>query len=156
MNTQKGFTLIELMIVVAVIGILAAIALPQYQTYVAKSQVNRVMYEVGALRPAIEICLSEGSTEANCPFGWTHSNLLGAEFNLQGPNLVVNFGRVGVSNPFTYVTATFGGNAASVLHGKQLRWSRYGHIDGWFCTISPNLPHKYAPSNCTYRVVVTD
>ena len=156
MKTQKGFTLIELMIVIAVIGVLAAIALPQYQTYVAKSQVTRVMYEVGALRPAIEMCLSEGSTEANCPFGWTHSNLLGADFNLQGPNLVVNFGRVGSSNPFIYVTATFGGNAASVLHGTQLRWSRRNHNDDWYCTVSLNLAPKYIPPNCGYRVVVAD
>ena len=57
MNTaQKGFTLIELMIVVAIIGILAAIAIPQYQNYISKSQVSRVMSEVGSMRTAAETC----------------------------------------------------------------------------------------------------
>ena len=53
-NTQQGFTLIELMIVVAIIAILAAIAIPQYQNYVARSQMSRAMGEVGALKTAVE------------------------------------------------------------------------------------------------------
>ena len=53
-KTQQGFTLIELMIVVAIIGILAAIAIPQYQNYIARTQFTRVMSDAGIAKTTIE------------------------------------------------------------------------------------------------------
>lgn len=63
-NMQQGFTLIELMIVVAIIGILAAIAIPQYQNYVIKSQVTRAIAEASDLKTAVETCIDNGQTTA--------------------------------------------------------------------------------------------
>lgn len=57
---QKGFTLIELMIVVAIIGILAAIAVPAYQDYTIKSRVSEGAALVGAVRTAVDITFADG------------------------------------------------------------------------------------------------
>jgi type IV pilus assembly protein PilA len=57
---QQGFTLIELMIVVAIIGILAAIAVPAYQDYTIRSRVSEAASLAGAVRTAIDVAYSEG------------------------------------------------------------------------------------------------
>jgi len=55
-NTQQGFTLIELMIVVAIIGILASIALPAYETYAKKSKFTEVILAISPIKTAVELC----------------------------------------------------------------------------------------------------
>lgn len=66
-QAQKGFTLIELMIVVAIIGILAAVALPAYQDYTVKAKVANAISSVGSLKTAVALCAQEaGGVLTNC------------------------------------------------------------------------------------------
>jgi len=63
-SKQSGFTLIELMIVIAIIGILAAIAVPQYQTYTNKAKFSEVVSAVGPFKSGAELCVTDNGLTA--------------------------------------------------------------------------------------------
>jgi type IV pilus assembly protein PilA len=65
-KVQQGFTLIELMIVIAIIGILAAIAIPQYQDYTARAQLSEAITLAGGLKTPIAEAYSQNAVAASC------------------------------------------------------------------------------------------
>ena len=155
-SMQKGFTLIELMIVVAIIGILAAIALPQYQTYVAKSQVSRVMEETASLKTSVETCILDGkltvgaADATKCEPVATPSTLMGVaaagttDFGTAGTGTGVP--KVAMANTgIASINAKFDNGASTALTGKTLIWSRTAE-GAWVCTT--NVDAKYQPRGC--------
>ena len=65
-QAQKGFTLIELMIVIAIIGILAAIAVPQYAQYTRRAAFSEIKMAAAPIKSAIDLCVQETGAATNC------------------------------------------------------------------------------------------
>lgn len=87
MNTQKGFTLIELMIVIAIIGILAAIAIPAYQDYIAKAQASEAVSLMDGLKTDATTNLQNGNCGTKSGDTFVALTAAGKYTNVAGTNL---------------------------------------------------------------------
>jgi type IV pilus assembly protein PilA len=163
-KTQQGFTLIELMIVVAIIGILAAVALPAYQDYTARAQASEGMTLLGGLKVPLSEAISNNVLATACsttpsspgdpaavpPVPPVSAGALAAENNLVlGGKYVSGIAASIVSGTKCALTATFNSTGVSdKLSGKKLRFTYTPDNGLWEC--SANIAAaSVRPKTCT-------
>lgn len=144
LQSKNGFTLIELMIVVAIIGILFALSIPLYQGYVSKTQVARIVGELGNYRSAFESALNHNSLIDNHSLGYRPSELTTGDMVTQ----------IATLNPdgSGHIEVTMGGTIQAGLSGIIVRYERSAS-GSWTCVIEPSgaagWKASYAPKHCT-------
>ena len=147
MNAQKGFTLIELMIVVAIIGILAAIAIPAYQNYIARSQVTDAISLASGLKtPIVEVT----SQTAVCPDNTAAGTAAGLAVDTTISSKYVEKVTTAGTSPACTITAKFkkdGVNAGLSEKSITLTAIDNGGSTDWKCTTT-DIDQKFLPSSC--------
>jgi type IV pilus assembly protein PilA len=152
MNQQKtqGFTLIELMIVVAIIGILAAIAIPAYENYIAKAQFTEALSLASGQKTNVIDYYSEND---ECPNNTQGQGGIPQPDSITGKYVtsVVVGGTPGtLPDTGCTITANFGTtNVNSKLSGKSVTLTLQDNVGSFDWTCTTNASQSVAPSSCT-------
>jgi type IV pilus assembly protein PilA len=138
---QKGFTLIELMIVVAIIGILAAIAIPAYQDYIGRAQASEGLTATAGIRTEIGVVYSEDGA-----FPAAGSSAIAQALVLEGNYFDAAGVVLGEGNGVITITFDDGVHNGDDLVLTPSENAANTQITGWVCS---GLDVKYLPSSCT-------
>ncbi|WP_455223076.1 pilin [Kaarinaea lacus] len=141
MNTnQQGFTLIELMIVVAILGFLATIALPAYQSYTARTKISEVMLVADSAKSNIsDFYMSAGRMPASTTQANINTNIAQSQYIA-----AIAFSTTAASATITYTLQNLSAAGNIALVGT----ANANGIE-WRCdTPSTTVENKYLPNNC--------
>ena len=148
MNAQKGFTLIELMIVIAIIGILAAIALPAYQDYTARAQASEGFTATSGLQSDIGVYVADtGALPATATLSTTAKPIVDSAKLLDGKYFAPGGVTVGDKGVIS-VTFDAGSNSGKAMTLTPTNNS--GQISGWKCepAATKGIDASRLPSSC--------
>ena len=147
MKKQQGFTLIELMIVVAVIGVLSAIAIPQYQKYVAKAEAASALATITGVKTNVEAYVVEtGAFPDDSTAGQTAQDL-GAPADDDLPLGAISFVKTTGHLDFTFKSV----GVNKLLQGTILSLVRNETSGAWTCA-STTIDKSLLPKNCSGKV----
>ena len=150
-HLQKGFTLIELMIVVAIIGILAAVALPAYQDYTVRAKMSEVILAMSACRTSITEVYQTGGTPPNAN-SWGCETGVGSKYVVDLRTNANGIVTATVQNISTDVNTKVVTLAPMIINAIANSTTDMGKgLTGWRCgstTDGTNLNSKYLPGSC--------
>ncbi|WP_082878351.1 MULTISPECIES: pilin [unclassified Oleiphilus] len=141
----KGFTLIELMIVVAIIGILASVAIPAYQDYVSKSQLTSAFSELASLKITYEVAVNEGETPSLTPGSGGYVGMTSASSEYCTLTLLTSNG--GISCALKNVGVGLAGATLQLQRASDGIWACVS--SGTVTATSSSIPVRFLPSACS-------